>query len=221
MEKGSVSNSLSSEYLEKDRKPTHLKTRRERDNRSKSLKSTRSLVDLHNSSSTRHDNWILRRSGSEDETPQQHSARRTRVDGIFSGIENDAGLDWSNPRFENNMKQNPSRVKYNSMYRDHNDAPSVSLRHNSAPPVPLRRNDALPVQLRRNDAPPVPLRRNDAPSVLLRRHKVDIEVAPQTPCRGKNLKVSDKHNKYTIQIGSPSMTIQGVTLHKPNQITSV
>lgn len=47
---------------------------------------------------------------------------------------------------------------------------------------------------------------------------LDIQVAPETSSKGVELKVLDESNKYKIKIGSRAMTIEGVTLHKPNNI---
>ena len=172
----SISNSLSSEYQEQGRRPTNLKTRRERDNRSKSLKSKQVLHNSHGSSFSRDDNWILRRTEekkSPTSSPHHSSSRRPHVSKIFTTVEHEKSRD-EHPFYQNNKNL---QIKYNTLYKD-----------------------------------------TSAPS---RRHMVDIQVAPQTPSKGKQLKVSDESNKYTIQIGSPSMTIEGVTLHKPNHITQV
>ena len=171
----SLSNSVSSEYREHDRRPTHLKSRRERDNRSKSLKIAR---DSHGSSGSRDDNWILQRPEKESSsTSSAHhsSPRRPHVSKIFSNLDYDKNKEHLESPFYQNNKH--PQIKYNTLYKD-----------------------------------------TSAPS---RRNMVDIQVAPQTPSKGKQLKVSDESNKYTIQIGSRAMTIEGVTLHKPNHITQV
>ena len=172
--------SLSGDYHGQDRRPTHLKTRQQRDNKSKSLKSSNVFQDLHGSSFSRDDNWILQRPEDEEIrliTSSHHSSsRRPHVGAILSTFEKETtrklDLHSDSPLYENNNNNNTPQVKYNSLYRDQ---PVVSAQ--------------------------------------LRHHKT-IRVAPQIPSKGKQLNISDESNKYTIQIGSRSMMIEGVTLQK-------
>ncbi|XP_066910748.1 whirlin-like [Clytia hemisphaerica] len=235
--------SHSVEQREHSDRPTHLKTKRERDQqRSKSLKARNechyreSSIDSSFNTET---NWILKKPNDNQQRHQNTSytaSSRRHVGEIFPTVGDDVRsfeMDSSPHRSyaehdQNNNANNysPSGLfhaqsfKVNPIHQeDHTSTGYLQYQNDS--PLSHRRHKSVPDLSNVDHYRSSSFSRSPSYKDHIAAHNLDIQVAPQKPTRGRPMKLSDDQNKYTIQLGSSSMTIESVTVHKPSQITRV
>jgi len=221
-------------------KPNKKAEYNKRSNSAPTAPTRKKSFPLHNtfdtSSFAKQDNWILKKPDDVDsEAHVSQTSPRRYCNEIFPAVGEDVNpvdleldLSWSDPPSPepNNCSDNNSKSDMcNGIHRDNDSIQNGTKTGVIRPPNPagqfhdrvfpkkkgsreLNEHNGLYNLI--HDRSRAAVISSPSPA-----RQLNIQVSPKKPLRGKQLKVSDDRNRYTIQPVSPALTIESVTMHKP------